>query len=342
MKPIAFLRCVTLIGPALWVWMPTASAQDVLKVSSSERGAWELAVPELGHRAGIFRKHGIVLELIYTENDYQTYQDVMSGNVDVGLGIEATQVFRAYIRGTAVRIIGANVTGASNYFYVLTTSPIQTIKHLVGKTIAYATNGSSSHYAALDFSKEFRLNAKLVLTGGEAATFRELTAQHIDVAWAAPPFGIDEVEQGKIRIIARANDVASVRGKTSSVLITNADTLEKRKDVLARFMQAYRETIDWMYSDPAALKHYAEFAGASEGLARRLRDEFFTKGMLAPDKIAGLKVLMKEAKTALSRRQVSELIQIPGAGRFGRSLGEGCFLASAMRRAAGYGQMWPE
>jgi NitT/TauT family transport system substrate-binding protein len=44
------------------------------------------------------------------------------------------------------------------------------------------------------------------------------------------------------------------------MLSTNAGTVEKRKDVLERFMQAYRETIDWMYSDPAALKHYAEYA----------------------------------------------------------------------------------
>ena len=32
-------------------------------------------------------------------------------------------------------------------------------------------------------------------------------------------------------------------------------------------MKAYRETVDWMYSDPAALKTYAEFAGVTE--ARR-------------------------------------------------------------------------
>ena len=51
----------------------------------------------------------------------------------------------------------------------------------------------------------------------------------------------------------------------------NAETLAKRKDVLVRFMQAYRETIEWMYSDPAALKAYAEYGidlrkGAYTGL----------------------------------------------------------------------------
>lgn len=98
---------------------------------------------------------------------------------------------------------------------------------------------------------------------------------------------------------------------TVSVLITNADTLERRKDVLVRFMQAYRETIEWMYSDPAALKHYAEFAGVSEGSALQLRNKLVTKDMLVPDKIIGLKAIMKDARARLSTRQIAELIQIP-------------------------------
>ena len=39
----------------------------------------------------------------------------------------------------------------------------------------------------------------------------------------------------------------------------------KKKDQLARFMDAYRESIDYMYgSDPKVIKDYAEFAGVAE------------------------------------------------------------------------------
>jgi NitT/TauT family transport system substrate-binding protein len=84
--------------------------------------------------------------------------------------------------------------------------------------------------------------------------------------------------------------------------------------VLSRFMKAYRESVDWMYTDPAALKHYAEYAGVSEPFAQRLRDEFFPKSMLSPEKITGLKLIMKDANLKLSRRKVSEVVQIPSAG----------------------------
>jgi NitT/TauT family transport system substrate-binding protein len=317
MKPTKYQHCLIATGIALLALMPKASAEDTLKVAIAQPGAWESSAPQLGQQTGIFKKHGIVLEFLHAHDSEETEQRVISGNAEVGLGVDTMEVLRAYARGAPVRIIGANMTGATSYWYVLTTSPIQTIKDLVGKTIAYAKNGSSSHYDVLDFIEQFRLKARLVSTGGPAATFKELEAHHVDVGWAAPPFGIDAIEQGKIRVLARANDVRKIRGKTVSVLITNADALQRRKDVLERFMEGYRDTIEWMYSDPAALKLYAELAGVSEELARQLRDEYVKKEMLSPDKIAGLRALIKDAKARLSRRQVAELVQIPASVRNG-------------------------
>ena len=72
------------------------------------------------------------------------------------------------------------------------------------------------------------------------------------------------------------------------LLITNVQTLKGRKATIERYMKAYRETLDWMYSDPAALKLYAEFVGIPEARAQRTRDEFFPKAALDPERIVGL------------------------------------------------------
>jgi ABC-type nitrate/sulfonate/bicarbonate transport system substrate-binding protein len=315
------LRCSVAAGVALLFLTPMATAEETLKVAAAHRGAWESAIPELGQQAGIFKKHGLVLELSYTQDAGVTEQRVVSGGADVGLDVNAMSTMRAYSRGAPVRIIGANTTGDAKYWYVLASSPIRTLKDFVGRTIAYATNGSSSHYDALDFMKQFKIKARLAPTGGPAATFNQLNLNHVDIGWAEPPFGVDEIEQGKIRVVARANDVTKIREKTASVVITNVGTLEKRKPVIGRFMQAYRETVEWMYSDPTALKRFAELASISEQGARRLRDDFFHKDMLAPDQIVGLKAIMKEAvtlryiQTTLSRSQTTELIQIPAPVR---------------------------
>ena len=155
------------------------------------------------------------------------------------------------------------------------------------------------------------------MISGETAAFDQVMAGKIDVGWATPPLGVDALEEDRIRIVAKASEVPKIRDKTVSVMIANADTLQQRADVLSRFAQAYRESIDWMYSDPAAPKAYAEFADMPEGRARRLRDEFFTKDMLSLDKIVGLSVIAKDAarlkyiRASMSTKQLTELVQVP-------------------------------
>jgi NitT/TauT family transport system substrate-binding protein len=80
----------------------------------------------------------------------------------------------------------------------------------------------------------------------------------VDIGWSAPPFGLQEEKDGKIRIIARGSDATSLHGQTIRVLIVNADALKNRKDAIMRFMRGYRETVDWMYSSPDAVRMYAE------------------------------------------------------------------------------------
>ncbi|MEZ5889606.1 MAG: ABC transporter substrate-binding protein [Xanthobacteraceae bacterium] len=310
------IRFVLIVAATALTSMPKASAEDVLKVAGAQHGVWESAAPELGQQAGIFKKHGVMLELSYHEDVKEIISDVRSGKADIGLAVGTMSAIQAYYLGAPIRIIGATMAGSPNYWYVLKSSPIKTVKDFAGKTIAYERNGSSSQYDTIDFTRKLRPKVKLVATGTPAATFERVTANEVDVGWAAPPFGVDKIEQGTIRVVARADEMPRIRDKTVGVIITNANTLQKRKDSLVRFMQAYGETIDWMYSDPVALQRFSEISDVSEGVAQRMRDEFFPKEMLLPDKIVGLNEILKDAvvldyiRKRLSRKQISELIQI--------------------------------
>jgi NitT/TauT family transport system substrate-binding protein len=296
--------------------MPSASAEDKLIVATARRGAWESAAAELGQQAGIFKKHGLVLEFMFTRDNGDTEQRVASGSADVGSAVSAMEVMRSYSFGAHVRIISAQVTGSTNYWYVLKSSPIHSVGNIAGKIVGYETNGSSSQYDAIDFLQKFGVNAKLALTGGAIATFNHLKAGIIDIGWGSPPFGVDRVAKSDIRIIARANDVPKIRNKTTSVMITNTDALKKRKDVLTRYVQAYREAVEWMYTDPAALQRYAELADVSEGEARQLRDIFFPRDTLSPGNIVGLNMIANDAvvlgylRKRLSWRELTDLVQI--------------------------------
>ena len=205
------LRSVVYSAAVLLAVMPRALAEDKLIVATAQHGAWELAAAELAQQAGIFKKHGLVLEFLFTRDSSETEQRVISGSADVGSAVSAMQVMRTYAFGAPLRIIGAHMAGSTNYWYVLKSSPIQSFEDIAGKTVAYETNGSSSQYDAIDFMRKFGLNAKLVPAGGANATFKQVKAGLIDVGWGAPPFGIDKIALGDIRVVARANNVPSIR-----------------------------------------------------------------------------------------------------------------------------------
>jgi len=299
--------------------LQVAHAQDTLKIAVGQRGNWDTSISELGQRAGIFKKQGLVLEILYTQGGGETQQAVISGSVDVGIAAGVMGVLSAYSKGAPVRVIGAETTGASDlYWYVPASSPIKSLKDTEGKTIAYSTNGSSTHGIVSAFMRQYDLKAKPTATGGPAPTLTQVMSNQIDVGWSAPPFGLQQLDEGKIRIIASGNDAAAFKGQTVRIDITNVETLKNRRAVIDRYMKAYRETIDWMYSDdPAALKTYAEFVGIPIAMAKRTRDEFFPKASIDPDRIVGLDTIVQDAvalkytAVPLTKEQLAELIQIP-------------------------------
>src|SRR5262247_3047503 len=255
-----------------------ARAQETLKLAIGQRGLWDTGITEIGYRGGIFKKHGLALELLYTQGAGETQQAVIAGSVDIGVGVGIMGVLSAFAKGAPVRIIGAEITGAGDLFwYVKADSPIKSLKDTDGKTIAYSTNGSSTHGVVTAFIKQYDLKAKPVATGSPPATLTQVMSGQIDVGWAGPPFGLDLIDQGKIRIIANGNDAAALKNQTVRVLITNAATLQSRQGAVDRFMKAYRETVDWMYTDSEVFRHYADFMGIGEATMRRARDGFYPK-----------------------------------------------------------------
>src|SRR5713101_778527 len=295
-----------------------ALAQDTLRLAVGQRGLWDTAISEVGQRAGIFKKHGLNLELLYTQGAGETQQAVISGSVEVGVGVGIMGVLSAYSKGAPVRVIGAEITGAGDLFwYVKADSAVKTINDFNGKTIAYSTNGSSTHGVVIAFIKQYGLTAaKATPTGGPPATLTAVMSGQVDVGWSAPPIGLDQLDRNEIRQVATGNDTL-FKGQTVRLLITNTQTLRSRKDAIDRYMEAYRETVDWMYSDAAALKTYAEFAGITEAKAQRIRDGFFPKSSVLPDSITGLDLIVSDAVSLkftaapLTKEQLAELIQIP-------------------------------
>jgi NitT/TauT family transport system substrate-binding protein len=294
-------------------------ADDTVKVAIGQINNWENQAPTLGQDAGIFKKYGLTLETFGTAGAGETLQPIISGSADIGIGVGVAGAMRAFAGGAPVRILAPAFTGSSDLFwYVRPESPIKTLADATpANTVAYSTNGSSSHNLVLAFVDELGLKAKPTPTGSPPATLTAVMSGQIDIGWSAPPIGLQEVKDGRLRLIARGSDAPSLRGQTVRVTVVNANFLKQRPDVAARFVKAYRETVDWMYSDPKALELYAKKIDKPLELVKQTIAQFYPKDVLQTDQMADMPGILRDAvklkylREPLAPAQVTELVKTP-------------------------------
>ena len=294
-----------------------ASAQSI-KIAVGQKGGWDTSVPDVGQRGGIFKRHGIEMDILYTEGAGETLQAVIADSVEIGVAASTVAVMGAFQKNAPIRIIGPEATGSVLFFYVRSDSKIKSLKDAgPDTTMAYATPGSSSVVSVQNLMALYGVKLKPVATGGAAGTFTQVMSGQIDIGWGIPPFGLDALAQNKIRIITQASEVEAIRNQTVRVNIVNARRLNANKDLVRRFMAAYRETVDWLYASDDALKTYAEVAGISFEQAKQVRDGFYVKSIVQQDEIKGLDTSMQEGlkfknlAMPLTDAQLKELIQMP-------------------------------
>jgi NitT/TauT family transport system substrate-binding protein len=295
-----------------------ALAQDRLRVAVGGRGIGETFVTEVGDTAGLFKKHNLTLDIFYTDGGGETQQAIISNSAQIGVASGFLGAIGVFAKGAPVRIIGGSYTGGSQVFwYVPANSPIKRVQDLDGKTAAYSTNGSSTHAGLLALQKHYKVNLKPTQTGNAATTMTAAMTGQVDVGWAGAPFGVAELDAGKIRLIMKSSEAPDYDKQTSRVTIANADDLAARPDVYVRFMRGYRESLAWIYSTPEGLKAYAAFAKLSEETARRALREFLPPSAVDPDRISGIDEVMADAiafkfiAAPLTPEQLRELIRVP-------------------------------
>lgn len=296
-----------------------AQAQDRLKVAVGQIEVWSAVAPVLGEKAGIFRKHGLDIEIFNAAGAGETVQAVISGSADIAVNVGTSGVMRAFQKGAPIRILGANYTGGGDIFwYVRADSPIKSLSEVTDKhTISYSSNGSSTHNIVLGFVNDLGVKAKPTATGGPTPTMTAVMSGQIDIGWGSPPLGVKEIEDGQIRVLASGNDLPSVRNQTVRVDVVNANALKDKKDAVARFVKAYRETLDWMYSSPDAIRMYAETIRVPEARAKLAVEKFSPRASRQFDEIKDIDGLMRDAvklkflDAPLSQAELAEMIQIP-------------------------------
>jgi NitT/TauT family transport system substrate-binding protein len=282
---------------ALMLSSLAASAQtDTLKVAISQRFFWDSSFVEFAEKAGFFKEAGLTVEPFYTDGGAATLTTVLSGSTDIGLSNGLLGVVGAYVKGAPVRVISAQMTGAGElYWYVKADSPIKSLKDPAIKTVSFSSPGSSSNLILLALLKQAGSGAKPVATGGAPATLTQVMTGQIDVGWAAAPFGLRQLTENQIKVIARTTDVPQLANQTIRVNIANENALKNKRAAIEKFMRIYARAIDWAYQNQTAIDIFAGNMKLAPDIAKKAVTEFYPKAGLQIGEIKGLDLTLQDA-----------------------------------------------
>ena len=192
---------------------------------------------------GIWKKHGLDVELIFLRGGSRTVAALLSGSVDFIIGSDLG-VTTAILQGAPLMRVG--VTTNTLGYSMVTQPSIKTVKDLKGKIIGI-TPGRDAAYArvvkllrdnGMDASKDVSFLS--VGDGGPAARVAALSSGVIHASMFTPPSDMISEKAG-MRILAKI-DVANVGGG----LNTTAAFLQKSRPQALRFLRGYMEGIHYL------------------------------------------------------------------------------------------------
>ncbi|HXF87092.1 MAG TPA: ABC transporter substrate-binding protein [Xanthobacteraceae bacterium] len=271
-----------------------------LKVAVPQRGFWDSSWVEFGETAGFFKEAGLEIEVFYTEGGAQTIATVVSGSVDIAMSNGILGAISTYVKGgdaTPYRVISAEMTGAHELFwYVKADSPYKSLKDMPeGKTVAFSSPGASSHLILLTLLRQTGSKAKPLPVGGAPASYTQTMTGQVDAGWSVVPFRLQDVQEGKIRIIARASEATELRNQTIRVNLANVESLKTKRPAIVKFMQVIQKSIDWGYTNPKAIEIFAKNMKVPISVAKQAVDEFYPKSAMQLGEIRDVERSLKDA-----------------------------------------------
>ena len=210
--------------------------------------------------AGIFKSHGLDVELIYISGGSIVTNALLAGNVQLArLGPNA--VVQASSRGANLKMI-------ANTMNTLVTSlmvkpEIRTPKDLIGKRIGVTRLGGNVDYALDIFLKKNGLkrgqDVIVLQTGGNPQLLGALSAGAVDAGILSSPTNLRAIKLGMKELVDFSE--LGIAYPASIIAATRQYLMENRKTVL-RFMRAYCEGIQRVSVDPVltieAMQHHSK------------------------------------------------------------------------------------
>lgn len=272
-----------------------AQAEEKLHFGKSIGTLFHYTPIDVGLDQGMFKKHGLDLDVTAFAGDAKMQQALAAGSLDIGVGGGPALAFIA--KGTPALGV-AQEAGAplAATLTVLATSPIKSVADLKGKIVSVSTVGSQTEWMTRELSRQQGWGPdgiKTVALGEVPSQIAALKTHQTDAVTADISTAYRLEDAGDGRILLKFGDV--IPNYVNSVMFATNDLVEKHPEQLRAFLAAWFETVAFMKKNKAeTVRIAASVLKIAEPILARVYDETFR--MVSSDgrfDTKGLKVLSR-------------------------------------------------
>jgi ABC-type nitrate/sulfonate/bicarbonate transport system substrate-binding protein len=232
---------------ALVAWSGGAAfALDKVRLGKAVPNSFAFGATEVGIEAKIFEREGIEIEVTSFRGDAQLQQALAAGSLDVGLGSGPGLGFRA--KGAPAIGVAAMYGPPANLALVLPAdSPIKSVGELKGKRIGVTTAGSLTDWLVRELSRQQGWGSdgiKILALGAMQARLAAIQRGELDGMVIEAATGYELEEAGKAKNFILFGDIA--KDFYTHVIFATDDMIDKRPDLLRRFLRGWFKTIAFM------------------------------------------------------------------------------------------------
>ena len=225
---------------ALWWISAQPAAAQLTTLHVGFNGFYGAAPLYVAQDAGIFRKHGLRLELIFIAGGSLSTQALIGKSLDL-LQTGGPPFLNAYLRGARLKIIGG-VTNILPYV-LITSSRVASAEQLRGKKIGISRFGSNTDFVvrlALGILGLTPADVTVLQVGGSQSRLVALKAGTIDATVLSPE---EAMAAQKLGLNALLDFVAKGVEFPHVNIVAREEYLQEQAPLVKRFMAAYLEAI---------------------------------------------------------------------------------------------------
>ena len=245
-----------------FLWQ-AASAQPLAKIrigypsiSSRQAQLW------IAKDEGLFRKHGLDVELIFLRGGQVAVQALASGDPPL---VTVGNVIIANLQGYD-NVLVASVENSYDQIVFVRPGTAARVEQLKGKKFGISGFGTATHNAALILFKKYNLDpakdVALIPTGPAPDRLAAMTTGKVDATFFNPSEAPLATKAGFVEIIQMADLGVEVQG---SGLATSRTFIKARRDLVKSAVKAYIEGIYFIFANKQATeKSLAKYMRTSD------------------------------------------------------------------------------